>query len=110
MNSIKHWKLTRILSLPLVLASFYFLAHIDYVTTRSHMQLVSWIKTPAAGFALVVFTVCGFWHAQLGMDEIIIDYVPARLQKLSLLAAKAFFGVLGAASLYAIFAIRFGNL
>lgn len=110
MKSITHWKLTRITSVPLALLFFYFLAQAEYLASRSPAVLISWIKAPFNTFALLVFVVCGFWHAQLGMEEIIIDYVSSdRRQKLCLCLNKLFFFVLGAACLYATLAISFRN-
>ena len=110
MNSIKHWSLTRLTSMPLAVLFLYFVAQAEHVASKSRMEIISWIKQPFTTTAIIIFVVCGFWHAQLGMEEIIIDYVPAeKTQKLLLLLNKIFFFALCAACLYAAVAIKFGT-
>ena len=110
-KDVKHWTITRLTSLPLIPLFFYFLAEGENLTTRVRMQFISWLQSPAATGAALVFIICAFWHARLGMEEIIIDYVPAKnAQKLSLIANKLIFFVLGAACLYAVCAISFSKI
>lgn len=109
-NDVKHWKLLRLTALPLIVLPIYFLTEREFLLTDSRMQLISWIKQPAITWALVAFIICAFWHAKLGMEEIIIDYVASPgAQKLSLLFNKLIFVALGTASLYAVLAISQGT-
>ena len=109
-KDIKHWSVTRLTSLPLVPLFLYFIAQGEYLTTRSRMELISWVKQPLATGALLLFIICAFWHARLGMEEIIIDYIPSKnVQALTLLVNKFFFIILGAACVYAVLAISFGK-
>lgn len=110
MNSIKHWKLVRVTSVPLALTFIYFVSQATFIVTRSHTQFVSWVQTPSATAALLIFIVCGFWHAQLGMEEIFVDYVSSeKAQKLCLCVSKLFFFALGLACVYAVMAIKLGT-
>ena len=110
-KDVKHWTITRLTSLPLIPLFFYFLAEGENLTTRVRMQFISWLQSPVATVAAMIFIVCAFWHARLGMEEIIIDYVPAKnAQKLSLMANKLFFLVLGVACLYAVYEISFSKI
>lgn len=110
MKNVTHWKVTRITSLPLAALFVYFITQADYIANGDREAFVNWVSQPATTGALVLFTLCGFWHAQLGMEEIIIDYVPSeKAQKAALLLNKIFFLLLGAASLYAVLALSFGK-
>ena len=74
------------------------------------MEFISWLKQPFTTFAVVLFIVCSFYHACLGVDEIVEDYVSAKsLRVLSLGLNRMFFFGLGAAALYATLAISFGK-
>jgi succinate dehydrogenase / fumarate reductase membrane anchor subunit len=109
-KDVKHWSVMRLTSLPLIPLFIYFVAEGEHIATRSRMELISWIKQPEATGALLLFIVCGFWHAKLGMEEIIIDYIPSKgAQALTLRLSGLFFLVLGAACLYAVLAISFGT-
>lgn len=110
-KDIKHWTITRLTSLPLIPLFIYFIAQSEYIITKSRMQFISWVKEPLTTGALLLFIVCAFWHTRLGMEEIIIDYVPSKtVQTLSLQLNKLFFLVLGAACLYAVWEISFRNI
>lgn len=105
-----HWLLLRAMSLPLIPLAFYFLTQAEYMTTRSRMEFLAWAGQPVTAAALFVFVVCAFYHAMLGMEEIIIDYIPAKNQKaLALLLNKVFFAATGLISLYAVLVIKFGK-
>jgi succinate dehydrogenase / fumarate reductase membrane anchor subunit len=109
-KDIKHWTITRLTSLPLVPLFIYFIGQSEYIITKSRMELIGWIKEPLTTACLMLFIICGFWHAKLGMEEIIIDYIPSKgAQTLSLCVNALCFLLLGAASLYAVLAISFGN-
>ena len=109
-SGVKHWRALRTLSLPLIPLSFYFLLHVDALTTSSRMGFIAWAGEPVAAFALIVFIICAFYHACLGMEEIMLDYIqPEGAKVAALLANKMFFAGLGIASLYAVLAISFGS-
>jgi len=110
-KDIKHWTITRLTSLPLAVLFFYFLAQGEYLTTRVRMEFISWLQEPVATGAALIFIVCAFWHARLGMEEIIIDYVPSKNPQIaSLWINKIFFFVLGVACLYAVCDISFSKV
>jgi succinate dehydrogenase / fumarate reductase membrane anchor subunit len=107
----KHWWLLRLASLPLIPLFFYFLTQTEHLAAKDRMEFVTWVKQPFPAAALIAFIVCAFYHARLGMEEIIEDYIPSAGQKAAaLLVNKIFFFGLGLAAVYAVVVIRFGNL
>jgi len=109
-SNTKHWLVTRLTSLPLAVLFFYFITQGEYLNTRVRMEFISWLQKPFVTGAALVFIICAFWHAKLGMEEIIIDYVPSKnTQALTLFVNKLVFLVLGVACLYAVYAISFGK-
>lgn len=110
MKNVTHWKVTRLTSMPLAALFIYFITQSEYIASTTRMEFISWAKQPTTFIALLVFVLSGFWHAQLGMEEVIIDYVPTeKTQKTTLLVSKIFFSLLGLAALYAVLALKFGN-
>jgi succinate dehydrogenase hydrophobic membrane anchor protein len=106
----KHWSMLRLTSLPLIPLFFYFLTQAEQLTAKDRLEFINWVKQPITSMALLVFIVCAFYHACLGMEEIFEDYISsAKLKAASLLINKIFFFALGLASLYAVAAIYFGN-
>jgi succinate dehydrogenase / fumarate reductase membrane anchor subunit len=100
----------RLTSLPLIPLFFYFLTQTEHLAARDRMAFVNWVKQPLTAAALVVFILCAFYHARLGMEEIIEDYIPAPGQKsAALILNKMFFFGFGLAALYAVAMIFLGN-
>jgi succinate dehydrogenase / fumarate reductase, membrane anchor subunit len=67
------------------------------------------IARPWNAILLSVFVVALFWHAKLGMQVVIEDYVHVRATEIALHLANTFLCALGAvASLYAIVRIALG--
>jgi len=110
-GNTKHWLVTRLTSLPLAVLFIYFITQGEYLTTRVRMEFISWLQKPFVTGAALIFVICAFWHGKLGMDEIIIDYVPSKkTQAFSLFLNKIIFLVLGVACLYAVYAISFSKV
>ncbi len=106
----KHWLVIRLTSLPLVPLFFYFLLNMQELATKDRMEFIDWVQQPVTAGALGLFVICAFYHACLGMEEIIVDYVSEqKLQFSALLMSKAFFSLLGLVSLYTLQSIYFGT-
>jgi len=107
----KHWLTQRLASLPLIPLFFYFFTQLERMTSRNRLEFIDWVRQPVTAAALLIFIACAFYHARLGVDEIVADYLPAPKRKAAaLLANKIFFSVLGIACLYAVLAISFGHV
>ena len=105
-----HWIWLRLSSLPLIPLTLYFIYQSDSINTDSRALFVHWLQQPLAAAAVGLFILSSFVHACMGLEEIIIDYVPSDgAQKMSLALNKLFFLVLGAASLYAVVSIYSGR-
>ncbi len=99
MNAKKHWKALRAASLPLVPLFIYFLFQKGLFATdrETFMQAAG---SPVTGVFLLVFIACAFYHAALGIEEIIVDYVDAPAKWLRL--NTFIFAALGLVSAFAV--------
>ena len=90
-----HWvgqRLTAIVLLPLSLWFLYFattLVGADYAAIRAA------VSQPWCAALLATFVVVVLYHAQLGLQVVIEDYVHARWAELSLLIVVKFIALLG---------------
>ncbi len=108
-DGTKHWWLVRLTSAPLVILFFYFLWQWPMIATHDHAVLVDWLRQPIPAIAVIIFILSAFYHACLGMEEIILDYVPREGAKILMLAVnKLAFLTLGVAALFAVLKINFG--
>jgi len=72
-----HQRLTSLLLIPLVLWVGFSLAAMPV----DHATLVGWIQRPSVAVALVLLVIVVFYHAQLGLQVIIEDYISSHSRR-----------------------------
>jgi succinate dehydrogenase / fumarate reductase membrane anchor subunit len=70
-------RLTALLLIPLVLWVGFSLAALPV----DHATLVGWIQQPWVSVALVLLVIATFYHAQLGLQVVIEDYVSSHSRR-----------------------------
>lgn len=98
-SGLDHWWLQRLTALALLPLSVWFVVAILSHMHDDHAAVVSWIGSPFVSVLLIALIVSLFYHAALGLQVVIEDYVHGELLKVVLLAATklalAFGGLLG---------------
>ena len=93
-----HQRLTALLLIPLVLWFGFSLAALPV----AHGTLVGWIQQPLVTVGLVLLNIVTFYHAQLGLQVVIEDYVSSHSARtVSLLISNLLcllFGTVGVVS------------
>jgi succinate dehydrogenase / fumarate reductase, membrane anchor subunit len=91
---VGHWWTQRVTAAGLILLGLWFvvlvlgLLHADYATARAT------VAKPWNAVLLVAFIVTAFWHAVLGLQVVIEDYVHTRWKEIFLMVAIKFLAVL----------------
>ena len=100
-----HQRLTALALIPLVLWLGFSLASMPL----EHAALIEWIRQPLVTIALVLMILVLFYHAKLGLQVVIEDYVHAPGSKVvSLLLSRFAHIVVAVAAVYAILIIGVG--
>lgn len=95
-SGVGHWWSQRVTAAALVLLGVWFvvtvlsLLHADYASARAA------VARPWNAVLLIAFVLTAFWHAVLGLQVVVEDYVPTRWKEVSLLVTIKFLAVLGA--------------
>lgn len=101
-----HQRLTALLLVPLVLWIGFSLAALP----MDHASLVGWIQQPLVTIALIVLVITIFYHAQMGLQVVIEDYVSNHsLRILVLLTSNLLCVVFGVVGVVAVLKIAFGG-
>jgi succinate dehydrogenase / fumarate reductase membrane anchor subunit len=93
---VHHWWVQRVTAAALVLLGVWFVAvvlsllHADYATAHAT------VAKPWNALLLIAFVLTMFWHAALGLQVVIEDYVHTRWKEVGCLVAIYFLAVLGA--------------
>jgi succinate dehydrogenase / fumarate reductase membrane anchor subunit len=106
----QHFIVQRLTAIALVFLACWFLyfvvglMHADYLTASDA------VARPWNAMLLIAFLVAMFWHAQLGVQVVIEDYVHSHGLALTAQIAVRFVCILGAlASVFAVVRIALGN-
>ena len=74
-NASRHWRWQRISAIVLVPLTLWFVFAIVQRIGDDHASVANWIAQPAVALALITYLIATFFHAQLGWQVIIEDYV-----------------------------------
>lgn len=70
-----HWWVQRLTAIALIPLSFWFIYSLVTMTTVDYMAAIGWLQSPIISILMILFVFSLFYHAQLGMQVVIEDYV-----------------------------------
>lgn len=110
-EGVGHWWAQRVTALALIPLTVWFVASVIALAGADHATIVAWLRSPVVAALMVLLLVSVFYHAALGVQVVIEDYVHEEGAKLaSILIVKALCLVLGLAGIFAVLKIAFGGL
>ena len=83
-EGVEHWWLQRITAVALVPLSLWFVVAIIRLVGADIDRVQDWVSEPLPAILLVLLLIATFYHAALGLQVMIEDYVHAELTKLGL--------------------------
>lgn len=109
-DGVGHWWVQRVSALALAPLSLWFVYSLAKYPLADYATMVLWVKSPLVAVALVLFFAATVYHAALGVQVVIEDYVGNEGVKLiSVVASKFALYALGAASIFAVLKIAFST-
>jgi len=106
----EHFVHQRLTATALVLLGIWFVAFVLSLVGADYATATAAVAKPWNAVLLVGFLVATFWHAQLGLQVILEDYIHNSLLALALQVSVKFIAVLGAiVSVIAVARIALGN-
>jgi succinate dehydrogenase / fumarate reductase, membrane anchor subunit len=93
-----HWWMQRITAIALIPLSLWFVTSLICCALYSKPEKVAeWLSNPLSSVGLVGLAVALFYHAKLGIQVVIEDYVTCRMARPVLLVLNSFFCIAAAA-------------
>ena len=83
-EGVEHWWLQRITAVALVPLSLWFVIAIIRLVSADSDGVRDWVANPLPAIMLVLLLIATFYHAALGLQVVIEDYIHAELTKLGL--------------------------
>jgi succinate dehydrogenase / fumarate reductase membrane anchor subunit len=109
-EGVHHWWAQRITAVALIPLVVWFAISLIMMSGADYAVVRAWIGSPVVMVLLTLTIVIGLHHGQLGMQEVVEDYVHHDGWKLALILSMRFIAVLfGLAAIVAILRIGFGG-
>ncbi|HLW74652.1 MAG TPA: succinate dehydrogenase, hydrophobic membrane anchor protein, partial [Gammaproteobacteria bacterium] len=104
-----HWWGQRVSAVALIPLSLWFAVSVLQLTHADYVVVVNWLHTPYVAVLLSLFLATVFYHAYLGVQVVVEDYVHTEWLKIaSLLLIKFACILLAAAGVFTALRIAFG--
>jgi succinate dehydrogenase / fumarate reductase, membrane anchor subunit len=109
-QGVHHWWAQRITAVALIPLVVWFAISLIMLSGADYAVVRAWIGSPVVMVLLTLTIVIGLHHGQLGMQEVVEDYVHSEGLKLTLIVLLRFTAVFfGLAAIVAILRIGFGG-
>lgn len=105
-EGVAHWWAQRVTALALIPLLLWFVVSVIALAGADYARTTAWIASPVPAVLLVVLIAATFYHAVLGLQVVIEDYIhPESLRIALILLVKAAAIVLAVAAIFAVLKI-----
>ena len=108
-EGVGHWWAQRITAIALVPLSLWFVSSVIALLGADLEAVQNWVSQPLPAILLILLLIATFYHASLGLQVVIEDYVHTELVKLGLIVLLRLlcFG-LAVAGIFAVVSVALG--
>jgi succinate dehydrogenase / fumarate reductase membrane anchor subunit len=109
-EGVGHWKAQRLTAISNLVLMLWFVFAIASLGGTDYATVRAWLASPVSATLMVLFVISVFYHARLGVQVVIEDYVHhegIKVVSLALLALAAF--GLAVACIVAVLSVSFGT-
>jgi succinate dehydrogenase / fumarate reductase membrane anchor subunit len=85
-----HWYAQRVSAVALVLLGLWLMLSLATMGGASHERVVAWLSSPVAAAFAVLLVLTAAWHALLGLQVVIEDYVGDKGSRMAMLLVVKF--------------------
>ena len=109
-DGVNHWWMQRLTGVALVPLCLWFVFSIVSLVDANLSSVTNWVGRHFNPVLLVLLVICMFYHAQLGLQVVIEDYIHSEPIKVMLLVVTKLGALfLGACSAFAVIRLTFGG-
>ncbi|MFO1407216.1 MAG: succinate dehydrogenase, hydrophobic membrane anchor protein [Steroidobacteraceae bacterium] len=108
-SGASHWYAQRVSAVALAALGLWFLVALAGLGGVSYEVVTAWVHRPSVTVPMLLLVVVAGWHAVLGLQVVVEDYVAARgVRTVVLVAVKFVFAVAALSAVVAVLRIGFG--
>ena len=105
-----HWLLQRFTAIGNLVLSIWLIASIIGLPDLSYSTVSGWLSKPVSATAMILLVISTFWHARLGLQVLIEDYLHNSGTKFAALAALNLAVIGGGAfAIFSVASLAFGG-
>ena len=105
-SGTSHWWMQRVTAVALVPLSFWLIKFLDLSLTAPFQETIAWLTLPLNTVFIVALILAIFYHAALGLQVVIEDYIAAEgIKIVAVWTVNLSFLMLALAALIAVFRI-----
>jgi len=94
---VHHWLLQRFTAIGNLLTVLFLGVSLVLLPDYSYATMAEWIARPVPAVAMILLVITTFWHARLGLQVLVEDYVHEHANKFACIAALNLTAFAGAA-------------
>jgi succinate dehydrogenase / fumarate reductase, membrane anchor subunit len=109
-EGVEHWWMQRLTAIALVPLALWFVASVIALAGADHVAVIEWLSGPLAAILMLLLIGATFYHAALGLQVVIEDYIHGEGAKFAALVLNKFICfALAVAGIFAVLKIAFGG-
>ncbi len=109
-EGVQHWWAQRVTAVALVPLTLWFVYSLVLLTGADQQRVLEWLHRPASAILMSLLIVAMFYHASLGAQVVIEDYIPSEGAKLTaILVVKGLFVLLAVSGLFTVLRVAVGG-
>lgn len=109
-SGAEHWHAQRISAIALVVLGLWFAFALPTSGGMSHEAAIAWLHSPVQAALAVLFVATAAYHAALGLQVVVEDYVAGHVTRFAVLVAVRFALVVAAAlGVLSVLRVAFGE-
>ena len=103
-----HWLVQRLTAIGLVPLGLWFVFSVASLQHGNYGSIAAWVAEPLNAILLILLVVTLVYHAMLGVQVIIEDYVHGALGTLALIVSRFVHAILAVAGIYSVVVTSLG--
>jgi succinate dehydrogenase / fumarate reductase membrane anchor subunit len=109
-EGVEHWWAQRVSAVALIPLGLWFAASVVALAGADRAAVLAWLHAPVQAILAILLLIAVFYHAALGLQVVVEDYVHAEWLKVpSLVAMRLVSFGLAVAGIFAVLRIAFGG-
>jgi succinate dehydrogenase / fumarate reductase, membrane anchor subunit len=87
-EGVQHWWMERVSAVALVPLTLWFIAAIIAHTGSDYVTFIAWLRTPLTTVLMILLLIMLFYHAALGLQVVIEDYIHSTAKFATVIAVR----------------------